>query len=125
MRPRAKKMLLFAPFGILGMLLLIALGGEIVRLLWNYALPPLFGWREITFWQALALLALSRILFGRIGSVGPRPWRSHFHRQIGERLADRIGDRWQAMTPEERERFRQRLRERLGVDLAAGESRGS
>ncbi len=49
------------------MLLFIAIGGEIVLHLWNWLLPPLFGWRQITFWQALGLLALCRILFGGFG----------------------------------------------------------
>jgi hypothetical protein len=35
--------------------------------LWNWLLPPLFGWRQITFWQALGILALCRILFGGFG----------------------------------------------------------
>ena len=51
-------------------MLFIALGGEVVRLLWNWLLPPLFGWAQITFWQALGLLALCRILFGGFGLHG-------------------------------------------------------
>ena len=38
-----------------------------VRLLWNWLLPSLFGWRLITFWQALGILVLCRILFGGLG----------------------------------------------------------
>ena len=53
------------------MLLFTSIGGEIVRLLWNWLLPPLFGWRQITFWQALGLLALCRILFGGFGCMAP------------------------------------------------------
>lgn len=76
----------------------VALGGVIVRELWNALLPPLFGLPHVTFWQALGLLALSRILFGGFGMGGGSG--SHYRR------------RWEAMTPEERERVRQRLRER-------------
>lgn len=43
------------------------IGGEVVMHLWNWLLPTLFGWRPVTFWQALGLLALSRILFGGWG----------------------------------------------------------
>ena len=39
--------------------------------LWNWLLPPLFGWRTLGFWQALGLLALCRILFGGLGGHGP------------------------------------------------------
>jgi hypothetical protein len=38
-------------------------------------------------------------------------------------VADRVGDGWDRMTPEERERFRQRLRERCGFDISANEGK--
>ena len=60
---------------LLGMVLFVFIGGEVVRLLWNWLLPPLFGWRQITFWQALGLLALCRILFGGFGRHGSRSLR--------------------------------------------------
>ena len=53
----------------LAIALFVFLGGGVVMLLWNWLLPPLFGWREVTFWQALGLLALCRILFGGFGRV--------------------------------------------------------
>ena len=43
---------------------LIAAVGAAVMLLWNALLPSLFGWSAITFWQAVGLLVLSRILIG-------------------------------------------------------------
>ena len=52
------------------LVLFIAIGGEVVMHLWNWLLPALFGWRLITFWQALGLLALCRILFGGFGGGG-------------------------------------------------------
>ena len=67
-----KKLILFAPLILLGSALFVALGGEIVRLLWNWLLPSLFGWPRITFWQALGLLALCRILFGGLGGAPPQ-----------------------------------------------------
>lgn len=33
-------------------------------LLWNWLMPLLFGLKLITFWQALGLLVLSKIIFG-------------------------------------------------------------
>jgi hypothetical protein len=113
-----RKWIFIAPLAILGMLLFMAIGGEVVRLLWNWLLPPLFGWREITFWQALGMLALCRILFGGFGFRGAG--RSRARRRIADRVADRVGARWDAMTPEERERFRQRIRERCGFDPSPG-----
>jgi hypothetical protein len=48
----------------------IAFGGTAVLLLWNWLVPDLFGLRQLTFWEALGLLALSRILFGGFGRGG-------------------------------------------------------
>ena len=99
-----KKWYFLAPLAILAVLLFIVIGGELVLQLWNWLLPPIFGWRQITFWQALGMLALCRILFGGFGGHG-------FSRS-------------RRMTPEERERFRQRLRERWGFGASTGESQG-
>jgi hypothetical protein len=42
----------------------------------------IFGLRQITFWQALGLLALSRILFGSFGrGGGPRRETDRRHRE--------------------------------------------
>jgi len=80
--------------------------GYVVMRLWNRLLPPLFGWHLITFWQGLGLLVLSRILFGgfrRGGGWGPgMGWRR------------RMIERWEQMTPEEREKFRSGMRGRCG-----------
>jgi hypothetical protein len=111
-----KKLIFIAPLAVLGLLLFIAIGGEVVLQLWNWLLPPLFGWSQITFWQALGLLALCRILFGGFGHRG-------FYRSgIRRRIAERMTERWERMTPEERERFRQGMRGRCGFGPSAGES---
>ena len=118
-----RKLFFIAPLAILGFLVFIAIGGEVVRLLWNWLLPPLFGWREITFWQGLGLLTLCRILFGGFRVHGGVP-RGHDRGRMVDRLADRIGEGFDAMTPEERERFRERLRERCGAGPSPSESKG-
>ena len=92
---------LIAPLVILGLPLFAFIGGEVVKLLWNGLLPPLFGWREVTFWQALGLLALCRILFGGCGLRGSS--RSN-------------------RSPEERERIRQAMRRRFGFGPVPGDS---
>src|SRR6266516_2789369 len=101
MRPKFKKMILFAPLAILGILLFAFVGGEVVKLLWNWLVPPLFGWREITFWQAFGLLALCRILFG--GSGWHRSGRPSFRGRMADRMAERVAERWEQMTPDERD----------------------
>jgi hypothetical protein len=109
-----RKWIFLAPLAILGIVAFMAIGGEVVMHLWNWLLPPLFGWRQITFWQALGILALSRILFGgfgRHGSGGPN-WR----RRMKGRCAD--------MSPEEREKFRQAMRERWDFGSSTSASKG-
>jgi hypothetical protein len=102
------------PAAIAGVALFTFIGGELVKLLWNWLLPPLFGWRTITFWQGLGLLALCRILFGGLGLHGGG--RSNVRRRIGER--------WDNMPPEERERIKQRMREKCGFGPPTSESPG-
>jgi hypothetical protein len=108
-----KRLIFIAPLAILALLLFIAIGGQVVRQLWNWLLPSLFGLPQITFWQALGILALCRILFGGLGlhSSG----RSSFRRRMQERC--------EQMTPEERERFRQGIRGRFGFGPPTGESK--
>ncbi|MFI3332902.1 MAG: hypothetical protein SNI51_01655 [Rikenellaceae bacterium] len=48
--------------------LLFALLGVAVMLLWNTIIPNITGWGSLSYWQALGLLALSRILTGRVGA---------------------------------------------------------
>jgi hypothetical protein len=104
-------MFLLAPPAIV---LFVWIFGEIVMHLWNWLLPSLFGWHPITFWQALGLLVLCRILFGGFGGRGhDGPGR----RRMSER-------RWARMTPEEREAFRQKMKNRCGVFDPPGEETG-
>lgn len=72
--------------------------GGVVMLLWNWVMPGLVdGVARIDYWRALGLLILSRILFGGFRGRG----HGHGHRQ-----------RWQKMTPEEREQFLQQCAQR-------------
>src|ERR1700741_380102 len=98
---RRKWLFVAAP---LATVLFIWIGGEIVMHLWNWLLPSLFGWRQVTFWQAIGLLALCRILFGGLSSHGGP--RSGIRR--------RMRDRWEKMTPEEQAKFREAMRARCG-----------
>ncbi|MBI3447882.1 MAG: hypothetical protein HY049_03020 [Acidobacteria bacterium] len=108
-----------------GIALFIAIGGGIVLLLWNWLLPPLFGWREINFWQALGLLTLCRILFGGLGSHGSghSRIRARVQGRMAEHLGERMAARWDRMSPEERERFRQGLGGRCGFGPPDGENK--
>ena len=91
---RALKIALFAS-------LAVAVFSLLVMGLWNAIMPGIFAVRAINFWQALGLLLLSKILFG--GFRRPYPGRA-------PRWQRRMLERWEQMTPEEREKFRQGLR---------------
>jgi hypothetical protein len=81
-----------AAFGVLG----IAVAGGVTMTLWNSLMPPIFGLPGLSFWQALGLLLLGRLFFGGFGGRGRRPRFAH------------------SMTSEERERFREAMRQRCG-----------
>jgi hypothetical protein len=96
-----RKFFFFIPFVIAGILLL---AGWVVMLLWNAILPAVVtGVSALTYWQAVGLLLLSRLLFGGFRGGGgqrrfgrPSPWRS----------------KWMNMSEEERVRFKAEWKER-------------
>jgi hypothetical protein len=98
-------------FGITAFVLLFGFG---TMHLWNWLVPSLFHGPVITFVQAIGLLILSKILFGgfggrkfgRGGHCGPhRGWGGHHHWKHHR-------DRFNNMTPEEKEKLKQRFKER-------------
>lgn len=48
----------------------VLLVGFLLKVLWNALVPAIFGLQVISFPQALGLLLLSRLLFGRWGGWG-------------------------------------------------------
>lgn len=95
--------------------------GNIVMYLWNWILPDAIGANEITFWKAIGLFVLTRILFGgfKSGRSGHRhrkgrEWKEKWMNLSAE---DRLefkekwkGD-WKDMTHEERTAFKQKWKE--------------
>jgi len=77
----------------------------IVMLLWNFLMPGIFGLTTISFWQALGLFALARILFGGFGRKMPMGMHHHSENPIHKK--------WRKMTPEQRMEFINR-RKRFG-----------
>ncbi len=92
------KKIIFFPFIIAAGVLLF---GSVVMFLWNAILPSVLNVSTITFWQALGILVLAKILFG--GFRGG--WRGR-HRGMHWR------NRWMNMTDEERAKFREQWRNR-------------
>src|SRR5215472_3037412 len=104
MKNQCCKFRFLIPLIVLGVVALLALA---VHGLWNGVLTNVFDVKAITYWQALGLLALARILFGgfpgrRGGPFGP-PWRRHM-----------MMKRWASLTPEQREKMREEMRTRFG-----------
>jgi hypothetical protein len=101
------------PFIAMGTLFAVAVG-FVTMVLWNVLMPVIFGLPAIGFGQALGLLILGRLLFGRVGGWGSRARKSRFVHG------------WKDLTPEERERFRgamgARCAERFGESGASGEA---
>ncbi len=109
MNKRAQKLVGIAVAAIVAVALLVAIGGLVVMLLWNWLAPALFGWSQIGYWQAVGLLALCRILFGGIGPMG----------RTSSRGRRRMAEHWEDMTPQEREKLRQELHSRMAPPDAA------
>lgn len=99
-------------------LIIVAGFGQAVLQLWNWLMPDIFGLHRISFWQAVGLMFLSWLLFGGLGLFRGRPVRGiHWRRRMSER--------WEQMTPEERDKFRQGLKSRCGqVESQTAEPRG-
>ena len=93
------KMIVFAIAGITAMT-------AIVMWTWNWLVPELFHGPLITFYQAIGLLILSRLLFRGFHGMGNRgmhckqwsPWK----------------DRIENMDPEQREKMRDLWKKRCG-----------
>lgn len=86
----------------IGFLVLIVAGvaafSWIVMQLWNAVLPDVFGWKTITYFQALGLLVLSKIFFGG------------WHRGGHHGCHHRRHDGWANLSDEEREKLRSKFR---------------
>jgi hypothetical protein len=83
--------------------------GYIVMLLWNEIVPGLFpSVAAITFWHAVGLLILCKILFGGFRKGGHRGgWR-------GKRQMMAWKQKWAGMSEEEKAKFKEEWKNRCG-----------
>ena len=89
--------------------LYIVFFGTFVMALWNWLMPTLFNLPMITFSQALGLFVLGRILTGGfkvIGMASIGDGKEHWEQK------KQMYEKWQGMTPDERERWREEWREK-------------
>jgi len=82
--------------------LAIAAVGFITMSLWNWLVPDLFHGPVITFWQALGLLLLTKILF----------WKFTKHQHGGSHWRPYWKEKWNTMSAEEKDRFKQKMKEK-------------
>ena len=80
--------------------LFIFMGGFVVQWLWNWLVPDILALRRVTFWEALGLLALCRILFGGFSLGGGHHRSSNEHgrewwKKLGKR-ADNVSTEGQS-----------------------------
>ena len=69
--------------------------------LWNAIIPEVTGWKLLTYWQAIGLLVLFKILFGgfRRGSGRHQRRRSRWKE---------MRNKWKGMDPEERKQMKEK-----------------
>jgi hypothetical protein len=77
----------------------------VVMLLWNNLLPQIIHVEPVNFWQAAGIFILCKLLFGFGRMGGFNKDKMHFKQRMAERV--------KTMTPEERERFEDRLGNRM------------
>jgi hypothetical protein len=101
-----KKTIKFRFAGIGIMLVMCAVFGAAVMLLWNALMPPLFAFPGISYLQAVGLLILARVLFGGIGG-GLRGRAAHMGAR-GNGLfhhGNKLREKWMNMSAEDRKEF--------------------
>lgn len=77
--------------------------GLAVMLLWNALIPAIVGLPVITYWQALGLFVLCRLLFGGFGFGGGR--KPPFDRQ-------KLREKWMNLSDEERTQWKEQWKKR-------------
>lgn len=91
-------------FGFVIMAILFAIAiGFVIMLLWNWLMPELFGLTEISYWQAVGLLILSKILFGGGWSKKQHPRHSNYWKK-------RFMSKWDNMCEEDRDKIKEKLK---------------
>jgi len=104
-----KRKFYFMRFCIMFPLVILGIFGvsAIVMLLWNWIMPAISPLSSITYWQAMGLLVLSRILFGGC------KFRQH-HREAHRHFANHapFKAKFMEMNDDERQQFKNQWKQR-------------
>jgi hypothetical protein len=77
--------------GVIGAAAFALVFGWLVMILWNWLMPAIFHLGVLTYWQAVGIVVLAKLIFGGIGGGshggrGRAPWKgSHRDRAGGAR----------------------------------------
>ena len=88
------KVIFIVIFGALAIGALALLFGYVVMLLWNWLMPAIFGLGIITFWQAVGIVILAKLLFGGFGGSGGKSGRrkKNLEKRLKHRLRERCSE---------------------------------
>lgn len=98
----------FIPFLVAGVLALVSF---VVMQLWNCLLPGILHVTAITFWQAMGIFILCKILFGFGKGGGHRGWGGPGGGAPWMRR--KMEEKFKNMSPEQRESFKQKMADRM------------
>lgn len=97
---------IFIPLAVAAFLSLISF---VVMQLWNNLLPDILHLGTITFWQAMGIFVLCKILFG-FGKGGRPGWGGGGNPWMRKRAME---ERLKTLSPEEQEKFKAKMRDRM------------
>jgi Ca2+/H+ antiporter, TMEM165/GDT1 family len=93
----------FIPLLIVGIFVV----SGVVMLLWNWIIPGISTLSPLTYWQAMGIFILSRILFGGFRFHSHRGGYRHVHR-----FHTKIKDRFMDMNEDEKQQFKNQWKKR-------------
>ena len=118
-----KYRLRFWPFPIFILAAGLILGGA-VKFLWNAILPSLLNINTISYWQAVGLLVLCRILLGNFGgrmNSSRHRWQGKWEPNSSDSESENEffkgppwRRKWMNMSDEDRVKFKEEMRRRCG-----------
>ena len=100
---RRKRHFFFIPLLIIGLFAVSA----VLMLLWNSIIPGISTFKAITYWQAMGLFILSKILFG-----GFRFGRSHHQRAQRHFGKSAFNQKFMEMNDDEKQQFKNQWKQR-------------
>ena len=98
---KKRNWIVIIPVILICVVLVAFLIGWIVMKLWNGIVTPVLGLNMITYWQAVGMLILSRILFGGFSGGGSR-----------RRSPSIQKEKWMNMSNEEKLKFQEEWKNR-------------